>query len=109
MLKYWHDKFPGIELEIEYFWPGLIGASKDFLPVLGADADRPKVLFAGGAAGLPWAASLGKYLADKITNNRCDFDQEFAVERLSPLGGKIDKLLPKPLAFAAAQGIVKLL
>lgn len=108
MYRYWKEKFPSIDIQFEYFWPGLIGVSQDFLPVIGTDADR-RITFAGGAAGLPWAASLGMYLADHLVKSRRDFDAVFSVDRPSPLGDVFNRLLPKPLAFAAAQGIVKLL
>jgi gamma-glutamylputrescine oxidase len=103
--KYLASKFPSLDLQIERFWPGLLGVSKDFLPVLGV-ADG--VHFAAGAAGLPWAAELGAYLADKITGNRSDFDIDFSPDRAFPVGRTLQKILTKPVAFAISQGLTKL-
>jgi gamma-glutamylputrescine oxidase len=50
---YWREKFPELTIELEYLWPGLIGVSKDFLPLAGKHHQLPDVYYVGGAAGLP--------------------------------------------------------
>ena len=55
-------------------WPGLIGISKDFAPVVGCHPRYSSVHYAAGAAGLPWAAALGRYLAEKVLDGRHDVD-----------------------------------
>ncbi len=106
--KYLHDKFPNLKIELEYLWPGLIGISKDFLPVAGLHQQWPNVYYIGGAAGLPWAAALGQYVAQKIVNPAANqFDKYFATPRKYPVGYSLQKALGKPITFAISHGITK--
>lgn len=107
MKSYLKKKFPYLSVEFEYFWPGMIGVSKDFLPIVGRDPVMKNVYFSGAGAGLPWAAATGEYIADKIINNRDDFDAVFAVDRKFPVGSKGQVVLSKPLSFAMSHGIKK--
>jgi gamma-glutamylputrescine oxidase len=107
MRAYLERKFPQVRVEIEYFWPGLIGVSKDFLPLAARDATRPTVFFVGGATGLPWAAALGRYMAEKIQSSRSDFDAEFDPGRPFPVGPRTQEVIGTPSAFALSHGIVK--
>lgn len=107
MHAYTARHFPDVRIEIEYAWPGLIGVSKDFLPLAGRRAGSPHVFYIGGAAGLPWAAALGIYIADKIVNKVSDFDDLFTAERTFPIRRGIQTLLRKPLTFALSHGKVK--
>ena len=102
-------KFPDTPVEIEYFWPGLIGVSKDLLPLAARDVARPTISFVSGATGLSWAAALGRYLAEKIGSNRSDFDDEFDPSRRFAVGPSLQRLIGKPSAFALSHGVVKLL
>ena len=102
-------KFPQSPVEIEYFWPGLIGVSKDLLPLAGQDATRPSLSFVSGATGLAWASALGRYMAEKIVSRRSDFDAEFDPGRSFVIGPSFQRLIGKPGAFALSHGIVKLL
>ena len=61
--RYLARHFPSLELAFEHTWSGLIGVSKDFAPVVGRHEALRNVYFAGAAAGLPWAAALGEYVA----------------------------------------------
>ena len=63
--------------------------------------------FAGGAAGLPWAAALGRYLAEKILEGRSDLDEVLSVQRRFPIGPHWHALLGTPPAFALSHGILK--
>ena len=102
-------KFPQTPVDIEYFWPGFIGVSKDLLPLAAQDAARPTISFVSGATGLAWAASLGRYLAEKLMSNRSDYDDEFDPERHFAVGPALQRIIGKPNAFALSHGIVKLL
>lgn len=101
--------FPGVPVELEYFWPGLIGLSKDFIPLALLDPARPALGLVSGATGLPWAAALGRYMAEKIQSGRSDFDAAFDPRRRFPVGPAVQSLLGKPGAFALSHGIVKIL
>ncbi len=102
-------KFPHTPVEIEYFWPGFIGVSKDLLPLAARDAARPTISFVSGATGLAWAAALGRYMAEKLQSNRSDFDAEFDPNRRFAVGPGLQRYIGKPSAFALSHGIVKLL
>lgn len=109
LYAYLREKFPGLDVEFEYLWPGLIGVSKDFVPIAGQSKKQPNFYFAGAGAGLPWSASLGSYICDKITKGRSDFNKVFSPERRFPIGRKAQKLISKPLSFAISHGIKKYL
>jgi hypothetical protein len=66
------------------------------------------VHFGAGAAGLPWAAALGRYLAEKVLDGRNDFDAQLTVNRRFPIGPKLQAVLGTPLAFAISHGILKI-
>jgi gamma-glutamylputrescine oxidase len=100
-------KFPRTPLDLQYFWPGLIGVSKDLLPLAGRDAARPTISFVSGATGLAWAAALGRYMADKLQSGRSDLDAEFDPNRHFIVGPKMQRVLGSAGAFALSHGIVK--
>lgn len=109
-MKAWLARsFPQVPIEIEYFWPGLIGVSKDFLPIAALDSERKTLGLVSGAAGLPWAAALGRYMAEKIQSDRNDLDPEFDPSRRFPVGRFVQGWIGKPGAFAVSHGIVKYL
>lgn len=107
--RYLAEHFPSLAIELEYLWPGLIGVSKDFAPVVGRHPVFPAVHFAGAAAGLPWAAALGEYLAQKITEGRAELDETLSAGRSFAIGRRLQRPLGKPLAFALSHGIAKYL
>lgn len=96
---YIENKF-NLTLEYEYIWPGLIGISKDLRPIAGFDKDMPNVYYVGAAAGLPWAAALGKYSAQRIVDNKTDFDDYFNPHREYPISGLTQRILGKKITFA---------
>jgi glycine/D-amino acid oxidase-like deaminating enzyme len=75
--------------------------------VVGRHPQFSSVRFAGGAAGLPWAAALGRYLAEAILDGRTDMDSVLSVERKFPVGRRLQAILRAPPAFALAHGILK--
>jgi gamma-glutamylputrescine oxidase len=107
MRRWLRQKFPQVSVEVEYFWPGLIGVSKDFLPVAAQDPAHPTRYFVAGATGLPWAAALGRYVAEKIQSGRSDLDAAFDPRRRFPVSPVVQRVLGKRNAFAVSHGIVK--
>jgi len=99
--------FPGMNVELEYLWPGLIGVSKDFLPLAGKHPHLEDVFFMGAAAGLPWASALGYYMADKLIDGRSDLDGHFAPDRPFPIGHGLETVLRRPVSFALCHGATK--
>jgi gamma-glutamylputrescine oxidase len=107
MTAFTSRKFPRLAVEFEYFWPGLIGVSKDLLPLAGRDPARPSISFVSGATGLAWAAALGRYMADKLQSDRSDLDAEFDPGRPFDVAPALQRVIGKPAAFALSHGIVK--
>jgi len=106
--RYLQTKFPEVDIKLEYFWPGFIGVSKDFLPIAGQHPHLPYVYYIAGAAGLPWAAALGRYMADKIADTKAgELDQYFATPRKYPINYTVQNILGKPITFALSHGITK--
>jgi len=107
LTSYLARRFPGVDVKFTACWPGLIGISKDFAPVVGCHTRYSSVHYAAGAAGLPWAAALGRYLAEKVLDGRHDFDAPLAVHRRFPIGPRVQAVLGAPAAFAMSHGILK--
>lgn len=108
LARYLRRHFPDVEVRFAAIWPGLIGISQDFAPIVGRDTAHPRIDYAGGAAGLPWAAALGRYLAEKILDRRDDLDRLLSVDRKFPVGRAAQSIIGTPAAFALAHGIEKL-
>jgi len=107
LTRYLTGRFPGLRVKFAACWPGLIGVSKDFAPVVGRHPRYPSVHYAAGAAGLPWAAALGRYLAEKVLDGRDDVDAELSVDRRFPIGRHLQTVLGAPAAFAISHGMLK--
>ncbi len=105
--NYIEKKYPNIKLELEYVWPGMLGVSKDLLPIMGPDKSNNAVYYVGAASGLPWAAAMGSYAADRIINGRSEFDLDFSPDRHFIIGSRIQSLLSTPLTYAVSNGIAK--
>lgn len=100
LINYFHKKFPTISVDFEYMWPGLIGISKDVFPVAGFDEKMASIYYIAGACGLPFAAALGQYCADRIINNNIEFDSYFSPYRSFTLGSTVQRVLGTRLTFA---------
>lgn len=109
LTHYLAERFPGLVVKFVACWPGLIGISKDFAPIVGRHPRFPSVYFAGGAAGLPWAAALGRYLAERILDGRTDLEDVLGVDRKFPIGPHLQAVMGAPSAFAVSHGIRKFL
>jgi gamma-glutamylputrescine oxidase len=107
LTRYLARRFPDVRVKFAACWPGLIGVSKDFAPVVGRHPRYPSVHYAAGAAGLPWAAALGRYLAEKVLDGRDDVDAALSVHRRFTIGPRLQAVLGAPLAFAISHGIQK--
>lgn len=98
--RYFAEKFPEVSLQFEYMWPGLIGVSKDLFPIAGVDEKMPSVYYIAAATGLPWAAALGGYSAERIITNTTSFDQQLSPYRSYKLGEFAQHVMGKRLTFA---------
>jgi len=104
---YFKKKFPNIKIKWEYMWPGMLGVSKDFLPIVAQDSKINNAYYAGAAAGLPWCAAIGSYLCDKITKGRHDYDKYLSPNRKFPPIDLLQPILRKKVTFALSHGYVK--
>jgi glycine/D-amino acid oxidase-like deaminating enzyme len=102
-----HANFPRIEFDLECVWSGMLGVSKDLLPLMQADARHANVWIAGAATGLPWAAALGVYAAERLLDGRDDFDRTFSPARRQVIGRRVQALLSTPLTFALSHAVAK--
>ncbi len=107
LTAYFKNKFPNIAIELEYIWPGMLGVSKDLLPIMGSDEKMENVWYVGAATGLPWAAALGVYAAEKIISGRNEFDEDFSWRRKFIIGPRIQSILTTPLTYAVSHGMAK--
>lgn len=107
--KYIHKKFPTVDFAMEFLWPGMLGVSKDLLPIMGPDAKNESVWYVGAATGLPWAAALGRYAADHLLHGRIEFDADFSPARHFVIGSRMQSLLRTPVTYALSHGIAKYL
>lgn len=107
--NYIKKNFPSLDIEMEFLWPGMLGVSKDLLPIMGLDRHNKQVWYVGAATGLPWAAALGYYAAERVLGSRDEFDQDFSPERHFVIGPRIQSLLSTPVTYALSHGLAKYL
>lgn len=105
--NYINKKFSIINIEMEFLWPGMLGVSKDLLPIMGPDKDNNVVWYVGAATGLPWAAALGNYAADHVLHGRNEFDGDFSPKRHFVIGSRMQSLISTPVTYALSHGIAK--
>lgn len=105
--RYLRTKFEIEGLEFEYVWPGIIGVTKDFLPLAGRDPEYRNAYYIGGVAGLPWAAALGNFVARAVVNGGFRGENAFDRHRRYPVNALLQRILPKPVAFGLSHAVVK--
>ncbi len=103
--RYVQHKFPYLDVRFEYFWPGLLGVSKDLLPIADYDHATRSIYYIAAATGLPWAAALGVYSADKLIDGRHELDAYFTADRSFPLGTYFERIFGVRATFALAHFI----
>ncbi len=109
LTAYFNAKFPGLNIQFKQMWPGLIGISKDIVPIAGRDKDKPFLYYVTAATGLPIAAALGRYSAQHMLEGRTDLDPYFSPYRSFPIGGALQSLLGTKLSFALCNGMKKII
>lgn len=107
LLGYLEQKFPKLKINFVQQWPGLIGISKDLVPIAGRDRDKSHIYFISAAAGLPIAAALGRYSAEHLIDGRNDLDDYFSPYRTFAIGNTLQTFLGTKLSFAINNGIIK--
>ena len=98
--RFTRKTFPALaEVRFESTWPGLIGVTRDLLPLAGSSPQLPDQMQAVCAAGLPWSVLAGQAAARKITGESTDLDGHFAPSRHFDLA-RLASILPVPISFA---------
>jgi len=98
--------FPGLDVSWESVWPGLLGVSKDLLPIAGRSAEDPWLTCIGASTGLPWAAALGRHFAQLIASGSGgDPYPEFSPDRSAVRPRLLNRLLTRRGALALAHGL----
>jgi len=103
----WKNHFPHVPLKFDYIWSGLIGVSKDIRPLIGFDPHDASLYYVTACAGLPWAATLGLYAAEKIYHGRSDFDEYFSLTRSFMISGMAQKILGTRATFAVSHFLMQ--
>lgn len=112
LTTYLKEKFPYLQVTPQCVWPGLLGVTKDLLPIAGRDRDDASIHYVAGATGLAWATGLGRYVAEQILEDRHDYDDLFDPYRkfpFDPLMQLIQPLLTTPMTFGLSHAFVKYL
>ena len=100
LTNYMAHTFPGLEIQFEQMWPGLIGVSKDIAPIAGRDKDISSIYYIGAAAGLTLASMLGNYYAEHIIDGEDTLQDYFSPYRKFPIGGALQSILGTKASFA---------
>lgn len=98
--RYIKKHFPQLKLRLEYMWPGMLGVSKDLLPIAGYDEKNPHVYYITACTGLPWAAALARQTPQIIIEKEFPLEHIFSPQRSFFIGKTLQKLVGKRVAFA---------
>lgn len=99
LTDYIATKFPKLNVQFQQVWPGLIGISKDIVPLAGPDKDKPYIYYVSAAAGLPIADALGRYSAEHLIDGVTTFDEYFSPYRKFPISGMLQSILGNKRSF----------
>jgi gamma-glutamylputrescine oxidase len=110
LLAYARARFPQLEhLRFEAMWPGLIGVTKDFLPLAGKIRGGDPHFVALCSAGLPWSVLAAKAAVQGALEGATDLDRFFRPHRSFTEVDLIQPLVSKPVAFALSHAYAKTL
>jgi gamma-glutamylputrescine oxidase len=100
--------FPALrQLQFETYWPGLIGVTRDMLPLAGPSPGAGNQHQALCAAGLPWSVMAGQAAGRAAMGTPEALDRYLAPDRPFHLAA-FGKRLPAPLTFPLSHLIYKL-
>lgn len=104
--------FPALRgLEFIQYWPGRIDTTRDLIPTLLRDPERPWVHVVLGCVGLPWATFCGRFAAEHVLDDSPRDDHKyyryFALDRgfLVPLW--MERFVGKRLVFSLNNAYAK--
>jgi gamma-glutamylputrescine oxidase len=95
------SKFPQLrETRFTHWWPGLIGITRDLLPIAGASPKHPSHFVALCAAGLPWSVVSGRTAAQIAIEGSALLSDFFRPGRTFTEFDPLQPVLTKPATFA---------
>jgi gamma-glutamylputrescine oxidase len=108
LIAYIRGKFPALGgARFTHYWPGLIGITKDLLPLAGRSPHEANRYYAMCAAGLPWSTLAGRVAARCAIEGATQFDRFFSPARAFITVDPLQPLLSKPLTFALSNYYAK--
>lgn len=107
-LERWVERrLPGVVVRWAFAWPGLLGVTRDFLPLAGEVPEIPGVHTVAAATGLPWCAAMASAVAGGLVDGVDRVPPELSTRRSFRLD-RVTGVLGKTATFAAAHAIEKL-
>lgn len=101
LTAYIRRKFPALEgVRFTHYWPGMIGITKDLLPLAGQSPHEPSHYYAMCSAGLPWSTLAGQIAARGAVEGATEYDRFFSPARAFNDIEPLQPLLRKPLTWA---------
>ncbi|HWB63081.1 MAG TPA: FAD-binding oxidoreductase [Chitinophagales bacterium] len=112
VIKNFKEKFPKLrDLEFIQYWPGRIDTTRDLLPTIVREDERPWLHFVLGCVGLPWATFCGDFAArhafDDSGCNDHHYYQYFRPDRHFFIPIWMEGLLGKQIVFSLNNGWAK--
>jgi gamma-glutamylputrescine oxidase len=105
---YLRERLPAMEdISFSSVWSGLIGVTKDLLPLAGRDARRPAHFYAGCAAGIPWSVLAARCAVALAVNGASEFQKFFDPHRAFTDLDVLQPVLRKAATFALSHAYAK--
>ncbi|MDB4932010.1 MAG: dependent oxidoreductase [Myxococcaceae bacterium] len=106
--RYLEETFPALRgVRFTHRWHGLIGVTKDILPLAGVGADGRGAFHALAGAGLPWSVTAGRVAAERALSGAVDRDDVFDPGRAFTTLDPLQPLLGKPLTWMLAYPLAR--
>ena len=106
--RYARARFAGLrDVRFTHAWQGLMGMSKDVLPIAGRSPDEPSHHLALCSAGLPWSMLAGECAAALAAGRAAPLARFFAPERRFPWIERFQPVLGKPITWALSYLIAR--
>ena len=99
--RYLRARFPALaDTRFTHAWSGMLGLSKDLLPIAGPRPGAPGHFLAICSAGLPWSVLAGRCAADLAVGRPHDLAACFSPARRFNGLGPMQRVVGKPLTWA---------
>jgi gamma-glutamylputrescine oxidase len=105
---YLRERLPAMaDVSFSNVWSGMIGVTKDLLPLAGRDAERPAHFYAGCAAGIPWSVLAARCAVEMAVDGASEFQSFFDPHRAFTDLDVVQPVLRKPATFALSHAYAK--